>query len=295
MKCKILLLSLFICAFYIQDINAQSVSGVNFTQEGNYLVINYNLLGDISNAQISLYVSTDGGATFKGPLQKVSGDVGNSVTPGNNKKIHWDVMNEMSNLSGDIVFDVRAQISKSTPDPKQEVKKEKSEKIYLNKYMIAFTGNGFAPIGLTFARLGKIGGYASIRLDPDLSTAADYTTDGANADFPWQPDDSYEGIYTYTGESYSGYFNMSAGLTFQVAKAMHLYGGLDYTFQAAFYELEDENAELIYVQDLNQSYGSVNLELGVLFNFNFYVFGLGVSSLANPDFLAGSFTFGFVF
>jgi hypothetical protein len=55
-----------------------------------------------------LYVSTNDGKTWQGPLTKVTGDVGNKIVSGS-KNIIWKVLEEFEELRGDkIMFQVRA-------------------------------------------------------------------------------------------------------------------------------------------------------------------------------------------
>lgn len=58
---------------------AQNVSEPTFHQEGDKVAVTFHLS---SKADVSLYVSTDGGRTFKGPLKHVTGDAGLNVSPG---------------------------------------------------------------------------------------------------------------------------------------------------------------------------------------------------------------------
>lgn len=53
---------------------------------------------------IALYYSQDKGRSYKGPLQKVSGDVGKDITPGE-KLIVWEYFEEDSTFNGqDVIF-----------------------------------------------------------------------------------------------------------------------------------------------------------------------------------------------
>jgi len=96
---------LFILSFLLVagKLSAQSVSTVLLLQEGKTMVIEY-VLEASAPQEILLYFSTDGGKTFSKPLQKVSGDVGKGVAPGQ-KRIVWNVLEEVPELVGDnIVF-----------------------------------------------------------------------------------------------------------------------------------------------------------------------------------------------
>ena len=84
-------------------VKAQSVSGVEMSQVGKTVVVEYVLQAS-EPQEILLYLSTDGGKTFSKPLQKVSGDVGKGIAPGN-KRMVWNVLEELPELVGDnIVF-----------------------------------------------------------------------------------------------------------------------------------------------------------------------------------------------
>jgi uncharacterized protein (TIGR02145 family) len=93
----------------------QSITNVQSKQEDNTIVVTYDLLCT-GEAAISLYVSEDGGINFSGPLNGVSGDVGNGIRLGSNKKIVWDVTKDKDVFDGNnIIFRVKAnQIHKFT-------------------------------------------------------------------------------------------------------------------------------------------------------------------------------------
>ncbi len=104
MKCYKYILLIFglLCSVAVM---AQNVTNVTFYQEGDKVIITYNL---DRLANIEVLLSCDGGQTFSAPLQHVSGDVGKVVKAGNNR-IVWDVLKEMEKLIGDnIIFRVKA-------------------------------------------------------------------------------------------------------------------------------------------------------------------------------------------
>ena len=74
------------------------VSNVQAKQrEGSRLVdITYELVDPDSPAlTVYLKVSADGGATWKGPIELVSGDVGQGIVPGAGKRMVWDAGKEI--------------------------------------------------------------------------------------------------------------------------------------------------------------------------------------------------------
>jgi len=82
---------------------SQTITDVVAEQDGNKVIIKYNLNSE-SEADISLYVSEEGGKVFKGPMKSVSGDAGRNIKPGS-KTIIWNTLNDQDIITGDnIVF-----------------------------------------------------------------------------------------------------------------------------------------------------------------------------------------------
>lgn len=99
MKKIVLLLMICVSALAV----AQRVSNANFTQVGKTVEITYTL---DKQADITVYLSTDGGKTFGQPLRAVSGDAGKAVQPGN-RKIVWSPFEEYDKLvTDDAVFKI---------------------------------------------------------------------------------------------------------------------------------------------------------------------------------------------
>lgn len=84
---------------------SQTVSNVRFRQDREKVVISYNLSAP---AKISLYVSTNGGYTYR-QCKKVTGAVGEYVSAGSNV-IVWDALAEVERLTSDnVVFKVHVE------------------------------------------------------------------------------------------------------------------------------------------------------------------------------------------
>jgi uncharacterized protein (TIGR02145 family) len=98
------------------SLNAQRIENVIFEQEGKVINIHYDLIATSNTEKYSIevYCSIDSGITWGQPLQKVTGNVGEGQTAGNNKKIIWDVLAERERLEGDVVFEVR--VLKTEPE-----------------------------------------------------------------------------------------------------------------------------------------------------------------------------------
>lgn len=84
--------------------NPSIVGNIDSRQVDNKIVITYDLE---KKADITIYYSIDGGSRYKRILQ-ISGDVGSNVSPGLEKTATWDVLSEINELSGDIIFQVQA-------------------------------------------------------------------------------------------------------------------------------------------------------------------------------------------
>ena len=71
-------------------------------REGSRMVdITYDVADpDSPTLTVYLKVSADGGATWKGPVELVSGDVGSGIVPGSGKRLVWDAGKEMPNQFG---------------------------------------------------------------------------------------------------------------------------------------------------------------------------------------------------
>jgi hypothetical protein len=94
------------------DSQAHKVENLKVKQLKNKISVLYDITQEKLGEQfhVNLYYSTDGGSTFKGPLDSLKGDFGNGITGGTDKVIVWDVLAEVPNLIGEnIVFKVEAQ------------------------------------------------------------------------------------------------------------------------------------------------------------------------------------------
>jgi hypothetical protein len=88
---------------------AQKISLSRIDVEKDKLVV-YFALDDTNpnhNYQVSLFSSKDNFAT---PLTKVTGDVGTEVKPGSEKKIEWNMVQELGVFKGELAIEVRAGV-----------------------------------------------------------------------------------------------------------------------------------------------------------------------------------------
>lgn len=99
----LLFLAIPLAAQRIENIKAE-VFG-----EGEKVVVTYDINGAATGQKfkISLYGSHN---NYSAPLTLVSGDVGRDVQAGPNKRIEWSAKSELKDYSGDVTFEVRAEI-----------------------------------------------------------------------------------------------------------------------------------------------------------------------------------------
>lgn len=86
---KTIILTAILVAFSTIAAKAQQI--VNVSQKNNDIVVEYDLTNPADF--VRLYVSLDGGETYRGPLKEVSGDLVN-VPAGYNHSITWHVLSE---------------------------------------------------------------------------------------------------------------------------------------------------------------------------------------------------------
>lgn len=90
---------------------SQEITNISVKQEGKNVVVTYDLIGKAGvEYAISLEVSDDGGQTFGIRPKSLTGSVGSGILPGKNKKITWDVLGDVTKLTGTgFVFRIRGR------------------------------------------------------------------------------------------------------------------------------------------------------------------------------------------
>ena len=88
---------------------AQKVNNVEASQLGQNIVVTYDLETE-QPCTINLFISTNGGTTWQGPLKQVQGQVGPNIKRGKNS-ITLFVLNEFNELRGD---NIRFKVDAST-------------------------------------------------------------------------------------------------------------------------------------------------------------------------------------
>jgi len=97
---------IFLFSLFALAADSQTVSNVKAKQEGQMIVITYELVS-AQPAEINLFLSEDNGKSWNAVRTEVSGDVGARVTQGN-KVIYWDVLQYKEKFVGNaFVFIVK--------------------------------------------------------------------------------------------------------------------------------------------------------------------------------------------
>lgn len=102
------LILFLICTFSISAFS-QKLENLKAVSAGDKIVITYDLSAEVPGDKydVQIYSSYN---NFASPLRYVSGDMGNSLTPGNGKRIEWEAKREIGNYQGDLSFEIRAEI-----------------------------------------------------------------------------------------------------------------------------------------------------------------------------------------
>ena len=92
--------TLILILFFITEVCfAQKVTNISAEQVGQSIVVSYQLDTE-QPCKIELYYSVDNEQTWLGPLQKVSGAVGENIAGGTHQ-ITWNVLEEVEQLKAE--------------------------------------------------------------------------------------------------------------------------------------------------------------------------------------------------
>jgi hypothetical protein len=98
---------------YPTHIFTQSVENVRFEQQGDQIIILYDLNADglKGNFSVDAYYTLDQGKNYI-ILKSVTGDAGTGIIAGKRKRIVWNVLDDVYELTGEIKFKVVASPQK---------------------------------------------------------------------------------------------------------------------------------------------------------------------------------------
>ena len=81
----------FVTALWSLTAGAQNVSNIRVQPMEHIVVIMYDLA---ARSDIEVHVSLDGGTTYQGPLQHVTGAVGKGIDPEKDRVVVWNALDE---------------------------------------------------------------------------------------------------------------------------------------------------------------------------------------------------------
>lgn len=262
--------SLLIAVFFLLIASlpgwAQRITNVQATVKDDQVLIGYQIKGlqcEQSVEAVNFYVSKDGGRSFVGPLNKISGD----TEPGlrNGKYIvSWEALKEMPFSEEKLIFDVRAEID------------EKKRK---RAIMLSYVGNVNTQLGGRIGQLGKVSWYLEGRFSTLFNQNTQYSYSGNNLE---QYDESYQTEATEQ-DGWKAY-SAIVGTTIQTDCNFFIYLGMGFGSEKYIKKFDefDENNEFVgsvWAIDENKTMQGVELDGGLIFRYKKLLISGGVTIL----------------
>lgn len=245
---------------------AQRITNVRFEPFGRAVQVHYTLnrLPFDSFASLNLYVSTNGGESFTGPLVRVQGDIGKVSTNGE-KTVIWQVMDETGGLDGQIVFELRGEVVKE---------KQKIENLLM------YNVSGSSSFGVMYGRVARWGGYVRGKTNFSFDDAP-YTCDNSGM-FDYQGEGDF---YLVDKASKRSRLGITGGVLFRPACFLYLYAGAGYGYRRLMwhaetfdYDGERRTGDIWAVNTPNSAEG-VEAELGAIFRYKKLAVSLGMNTV----------------
>lgn len=247
---KTIILTAILVAFSTIATKAQQI--VNVSQKNNDIVVEY----DLTNAAdfVRLYVSLDGGETYRGPLKEVSGDLAN-VPAGYNHSITWHVLREFETdaFEND---QVRFKISVKM--------KEKWYKETFITFNGAYSFLPQASFGFSVGQVKHFGWFVSVMSNGNFS-GFDYANDCDNNGF-------IAGGYlpVYTGERSKMRLSVMAGGMMRLSGPLCARIGVGYGNRTMRWQVDDGSWNRVK----GSSFEGVDLSAGLQLNLSHFVMSL---------------------
>jgi hypothetical protein len=230
----------------------------------DYLIINSNRF---QSYNVNVYVSFDGGRTFLGPIQRVSGDVGKDVTYGSTKSIMWDAYQEFPAFNGKALYNIQLEV----------IQKDAKPHLYLG-----YKGSYNVPLGLLMGINRKRGFYVSCRVNNQffINQHADFLSEGEiikDYDLP--------GHYEFTSKVTKQRLSATIGVTLPLSFNFHWYIGggqavYNYLVEISEYNEVNELTGTALIKNTKKSYTGFELETGFFLKTNHVFMSAGIASPA---------------
>lgn len=230
---------------------AQNVSNINAVQTGKIIEITYDL---DKAADISVYMSVNGGETYRG-LRQVSGDVGKTVGPGH-KTIVWDVLSEVEELIGDsIVFMVRVDADAEAEWRKIQRKEAKKAMPFNTFFTLnaAYSPQPHWSVGFKVGQVKNVGWFVSLM---------------SNFHFKGWGNSFYEGSDYWLTNCKSSRLSAQVGFVYRPCKPMSLLFGVGYGYRSLTYKDVDN----VWYSYPKRTYQGIDVSFGFLFDIKSVAF-----------------------
>ena len=97
------------CLIFLLKVGiAQQIENLVFRLEETNIIINYDLVGQAEESYFITVFSSHNG--FSDPIQFVTGDVGENISPGTGKTVTWDARQELGDFKGNLSVRIRARL-----------------------------------------------------------------------------------------------------------------------------------------------------------------------------------------
>ena len=244
---RIIVLTAVLFALFVPSAFAQQI--VNVSQKGNAIVVEYDL-PDAADF-VRLYVSLDGGETYRGPLKEVSGDL-SDVPAGYNHSITWNVLKEFDTeaFEGD---NVRFKLSVKM--------KEKWYKETFITFNAAYSFLPQASFGFSVGQVKHFGWFVSVMSNGNFS--------GFNYANDCDKDGFITGGYlpAYTGEQSKMRLSVMAGGMMRLSGPLCARIGVGYGNRTMRWQVADGS----WNRNTGSSFEGVDLSAGLQLNLKGFV------------------------
>lgn len=263
---RITIIVIFIGWLLGDSLHAQRISEVRFEPFGRAIRVHYTLsrLPFDSYVRLDLYISTNGGVDFTGPLSQVQGDIG-KVESNGKKSLVWQAMDEWGTVDGDIVFELRGEVTR--------------EKVEVEN-LLMYNVSGSSCFGFMYGRVARWGGYLRGKTNFSFGDAP-YTCDDVGV-FDADLQDQY---YVVDKASKRSRWGITGGVLYRPSGWLYLYGGAGYGVRRLMWHAQTfDYADRLPVGDLwavNRSAGAtgVEAECGGIVRFRNLAVSLGVNAV----------------
>ena len=271
---------ILILLFTFSVVYAQNVTNVSFHQEGNKVIILYDL--DVPS-DVSVFMSTDGGVTYGDTLRHVTGAVGKNVPAGTGKRIEYDPLAELDKLQGDnFVFKVSAVQHYETKEEARlnaKTARLNEKNIRLNEKNVRLNSIPKSVFLTVNAELWNMPQWGLGFKVGTMKNVGWYFSFLTNFNYNGMFRDFYNGSeYDLTGNSKTSYIEAMAGITARRYKLLSFHFGVGFNYRTNLLQ----TTQGWYRYEYNTYYGPV-VATGLMFHINSIVISLEGTTAFNVN------------